>query len=536
MPPPRIHTVFRVNSITSSFSPRFIPLSASLQSNRLQKFSYATLTPPSRPISDSESIPLSTSSSSNSPSPSSAPSRSSPSPSKSRSSSKNDNTPELINFDLDLTPLYTDTLLSHPSLRIDSGESKFLSKRLRKVVGLEKKVGEVEGVVVGGGLGSMLLAKMAPQSSFYSQTGTVIAADNEVSIGLTTDGGPFKTLMRKLTGGNVFYQSFTTKQEEGVVLLAPKQVGDVNIMKVENAREYFIRRHSFLACSNSVRLSLKVRELNLSPSPDIIYYKVTGSGFLALTTYGGLYKLALKENEKYSISVKHLIAWDSSMHVSSPDYPSIKPPASSPSVPPSPTTATATPPSTSPAESSIQATSIQSTIMARLNDAKSFVSSIPFANFTRTLGTRFGKKFKHWVVGESEMVTLVGPGEVWVASRILRGMGEGVRSTLSNSTSTSSDTLSSSTPVPSVVKFDSPTQQQPGSSATSPSPKIQKITAQSPSPSSSSVSLKEMDARLGPSSDPGMLGSSAWLGTKSVINKAVSGVVGAAREVMQKQK
>jgi hypothetical protein len=42
-------------------------------------------------------------------------------------------------------------------------------------------------------------------------------------------------------------------------------------------------------------------------------YRISGKGTLAITGYGGLYRLILQPNEEYLISPKHLIAWDAAM-------------------------------------------------------------------------------------------------------------------------------------------------------------------------------------------------------------------------------
>ncbi|ORZ35355.1 mitochondrial biogenesis AIM24-domain-containing protein [Catenaria anguillulae PL171] len=288
-----------------------------------------------------------------------------------------------------------------------------------------------EFTVVSAGLGSMIMVRLPAASKVYAQKGSIIGQSANITSFVSANGGPFSSLMRKLQGGPLFFSVLSAPANQaGDIILAPRGIGDVAVIEMDGSEEYYVRRHAYLASTSGIALNMRLDGLSLSKSADtgIVHYRASGKGKMAITTYGGLYCLNLTAGESYRVSPRHLIAWSCGMtpepvpasQVSVlPDadfqdarVPSIKAveASASPAEPVPSGTASPSPESfdkESPAQTAARAARAVGEMIA---DTGLFLSS---------LISRTRSKMRYWALGQEELVELTGPGEVFIASRLL---------------------------------------------------------------------------------------------------------------------
>ncbi|KND00447.1 uncharacterized protein SPPG_04765 [Spizellomyces punctatus DAOM BR117] len=166
--------------------------------------------------------------------------------------------------------------------------------------------------VVSTGPGSVIVAKVPPSSHFYTTVNTAIGFSSGIETGLSTEGGPIQAVSRKLGGGALFWQRFWTTGAPGDVIIAPKQIGDIAAIPMDGTSEYYVRQKAFLAASPGLGVSSSPKGFGLGVD-GIFNYRVKGKGTLAITSYGGLYRLVLAPGEEYRVDPSHIIAWDASI-------------------------------------------------------------------------------------------------------------------------------------------------------------------------------------------------------------------------------
>ncbi|KAL7751574.1 hypothetical protein RI367_003038 [Sorochytrium milnesiophthora] len=277
------------------------------------------------------------------------------------------------------------------------------------------------------GLGSMLLAKIPPFSKVYTKKGTVIGQSENVASTFSMEGSPLHAAMRRLGGGPLFFQQMSTQRAAGDVMIAPKAIGDIAVVDMDGTGEFFVRRHSFLASTTNISLSMRLTSLRMTTDAGIVHYRVSGKGRLAITTYGGLYRLLLGPGEKYLVSPKHLIAWDASMTPAEylPDTANTAASTSSTSktqVPESDTVlmTVSVPPPTTTAPGAAEGAAQPSSPPEQAGVAQqAWLMASSAWRGALGLMPRMNARLKRWVLGEQELVQLQGPGEMYVASRVL---------------------------------------------------------------------------------------------------------------------
>ncbi|KAJ3374184.1 hypothetical protein GGF31_008401 [Allomyces arbusculus] len=270
-----------------------------------------------------------------------------------------------------------------------------------------------EFTVVSAGLGSMLVAKLPPGTKVYTQKGVSVGQSASIRTFVAAGGSPLASLKRKLQGGPMFFQVFSTpKTESGDVLIAPKGIGDLAVLDMDGSAEYYIRRHSYLASTAGISLNMRLSGLTMSADTGIVHYRASGKGKMAVTTYGGLYRLVLTSGEVYRVSPKHLIAWNTSMIPEPVNADQVIPEemlaASTAKTDATGTSVTVT---TSSAEAEESGPARAWTVVKDM--ARDAMSSF------RGIGQGVRSRIKYWALGQEELVELTGPGDVYIASRIL---------------------------------------------------------------------------------------------------------------------
>ncbi|KAI7853148.1 mitochondrial biogenesis AIM24-domain-containing protein [Circinella umbellata] len=167
--------------------------------------------------------------------------------------------------------------------------------------------------VISSGVGSALLIKLPPDTEITAATGSAVGSSSRVTSKLSLDdNSTVKAVAGKLVGEPMFFQKYYTKQSAGDILLAPPRIGEIAIVNVRGSTKYALRRDAFLAKTDKVTLDLG---LNGVKGKDIglinkLVHTVSGPGTIAISHYGGLYRLSLAAGEEYLVNPRNLVMWD----------------------------------------------------------------------------------------------------------------------------------------------------------------------------------------------------------------------------------
>ncbi|KAI8097522.1 mitochondrial biogenesis AIM24-domain-containing protein [Halteromyces radiatus] len=242
--------------------------------------------------------------------------------------------------------------------------------------------------IVSSGVGSALLIKMPPETEITASTGSALGSSGRVTSKLTLDGNAVKATGRKLIGDPLFYQKFYTKQQPGDILLAPNRMGEITTIQLRGSTKYVLRRDAFLAKTEKVTLDVgmdgvKGKHTGLANK---LVHTVTGPGTIAISHYGGLYRLSLAAGEEYLVNPRNLIFWDkrtapTRLHPSDPIVPSPRSPWR------------------------------RYAVVRNIAESPSFQPKLQYMNSVV-------KTLRNFILGAPDFVKLKGPGDFYVASRV----------------------------------------------------------------------------------------------------------------------
>ncbi|KAI8982487.1 mitochondrial biogenesis AIM24-domain-containing protein [Mycotypha africana] len=164
--------------------------------------------------------------------------------------------------------------------------------------------------VVSAGVGSALLVKLPPNASITTAAGSALAASVKIKTKLSLDNkSMLKSVSKKALGDRIFFQKHTTEDAPGDLLLAPQQLGEITVIQLKNSAKYMLRRNAFLAKTEKVSLDLGLNMKETGITNKLIH-TVSGPGTLAISHYGGIYRITLAAGEEYQANPLNLIMWD----------------------------------------------------------------------------------------------------------------------------------------------------------------------------------------------------------------------------------
>ncbi|KAF9973859.1 hypothetical protein BGZ73_002850 [Actinomortierella ambigua] len=245
----------------------------------------------------------------------------------------------------------------------------------------QPSVADPEFEVVSAGLGSMLHVRMPARSELFAAPGAAVGSSANVHSELSTASNPLKALARRLAGGSLYFQKFSTSETEGDVLLAPKHMSDIAAIRMDGTSEYYVRRDAFLARSPRIILQLGIAKAGFGVT-NFFAHRVTGRGTLAVASYGGIYRLVLDDKEEYLVNPRHLIAWEAG---------------------------------TSPAATRL---ALDPTQTAEPEKRESKILSNPYVASTLNVAARVTERVGNVLFGKQEFIRLQGPGDFYLCSRI----------------------------------------------------------------------------------------------------------------------
>ncbi|KAJ2451633.1 hypothetical protein EV183_003464 [Coemansia sp. RSA 2336] len=297
--------------------------------------------------------------------------------------------------------------------------------------------------------GSIVHAKLPPYSQLVTRVGQLVGQAPGAYARATTHGTFAVAALRPLLGRSAFVQQVSTDNCTADVLIAPRKAGDMAVVGVSGAVDYFVRRGCLLAQSKFLSASTWH---GIGAAFNILAFdRVSGRGSMVINTVGGLHRLVLKENEEYFVDPRFVVAWSSSLDIQpqsgrpAPLHPKrdiAKHPVASAnqlSTQPTPFVAsssavnnTVAAPSRSPAKpmQSLRMSSMRdlTKLGSKLMDYTVFPAGRAVANGLRAaayasanlarVAAWFSAKSIRTLAGVPDLYRITGPGEIYISSRV----------------------------------------------------------------------------------------------------------------------
>ncbi len=167
-----------------------------------------------------------------------------------------------------------------------------------------------------GSIDPLLCVSLEKGEKVLAESNAMVAMDGDLSLKGRSRGGIMKSLARKFLNDETFFQQYVEAEKgAGDVLLAPNIPGDIRVLDV-GQRQYMISDGSFLAATEGVELEVKSQGLGralLGDSGGFFVMATDGSGQVAVSGFGSVRELEVKDGQTLVVDNGHLVAWDSDL-------------------------------------------------------------------------------------------------------------------------------------------------------------------------------------------------------------------------------
>jgi len=157
---------------------------------------------------------------------------------------------------------------------------------------------------------SLAIVSLEPGESVQAESGAMVSMTSNVAIDTGMKGGLVGALTRTVLGGEtLFANTFTARDGQGEITLAPSLPGDIATLNVKNETLY-IQSGSFLAGSPEIALDVKWGGARtFFGSEGLFLLKASGSGPVLLSSYGAIHKVSLDGKRPYLCDTGHVVAF-----------------------------------------------------------------------------------------------------------------------------------------------------------------------------------------------------------------------------------
>jgi uncharacterized protein (TIGR00266 family) len=159
----------------------------------------------------------------------------------------------------------------------------------------------------------VLKLQLAAGETVKANGRALVAMGGSVKLTGKMEGGVFGALWRSFSGESFFLQRYEATQNSWV-WLGPDLPGAVMHMHFDN-QEFLVSRGGFLAGGPNIDVSTKMQNLarGLFSGEGLFVVRVSGSGDVFLSSFGGIEAITLTEGEAATIDFGRLVAWPAEM-------------------------------------------------------------------------------------------------------------------------------------------------------------------------------------------------------------------------------
>ncbi|HWQ05291.1 MAG TPA: TIGR00266 family protein [Longilinea sp.] len=161
---------------------------------------------------------------------------------------------------------------------------------------------------------SIAKVTLAANETICAESGAMVGMSAGVIIETKMQGGLLKSLARSVLGGESFFvNTFRAGPTVGEILLAPSLPGDVFTLEL-TGESLLVQSGSYLASSEGVETDTKWSGAKtFFGGEGLIMLRCTGTGSLALSSFGAIHEMELVEGQTYTVDTGHLVAFTEKM-------------------------------------------------------------------------------------------------------------------------------------------------------------------------------------------------------------------------------
>lgn len=168
-----------------------------------------------------------------------------------------------------------------------------------------------------GNVDPFLLVSLEKGEKIYAESNAMVTMDSSLELKGKMQGGLLKSLARKFTSGESFFQqSIEANHGGGQVLLAPEIPGEIEVLEVGGDRQYRLTDGAFLASTSDVAIQMRSQSIGTAlfgGTGGFFIMETSGYGKIAVAGFGSVFGLDVQEGADTIVDNYHVVAWDRSL-------------------------------------------------------------------------------------------------------------------------------------------------------------------------------------------------------------------------------
>lgn len=146
------------------------------------------------------------------------------------------------------------------------------------------------------------------------ESDAMVMMENNLELKGEMRGGFLQALGRRIANGESFFQqSIEGVHGSGETLLSPNLPGDILLLKCGPNKQYKLNDGAFLASSDGVKVEMKSQGIGqalFGGTGGFFIGETSGQGDLAISGFGTIFELEVKQGTPVIIDNYHVVAWD----------------------------------------------------------------------------------------------------------------------------------------------------------------------------------------------------------------------------------
>ena len=160
---------------------------------------------------------------------------------------------------------------------------------------------------------SLARVTLAAGESVRGESGAMVSMTGGVRIETKATGGIMKSLGRSLLGGESFFQNTFHAEAPGEVTFAPELPGDIMHFDLAG-HEMIVQAGSYLYSHTDITVESKWGGAkSFFGGEGLFMLKCSGSGTLAICSYGAIHQVAIPAGQTYIVDTGHIVAFPSNV-------------------------------------------------------------------------------------------------------------------------------------------------------------------------------------------------------------------------------
>lgn len=156
---------------------------------------------------------------------------------------------------------------------------------------------------------SLLQVELEAGESISAESGAMVTMTPNIEIQTSAKGGVLSSLKRSILGGESFFQNtFTCRQDRGVITFGPAYMGDVEHIPLTG--EWFVQSGSYLCSTPGLGIDTKFQGLKgVFSGENLFFLRIYGQGELFISSFGAIHPIDLQPGEEVKVDTGNLVAF-----------------------------------------------------------------------------------------------------------------------------------------------------------------------------------------------------------------------------------